>query len=91
MEIDTGASLSIMSEETLYSLWPPQSRPQLQLTTVKLHTYTKEPIKVLGTISVYVCYKEQKLSMPLLVVAGHGPSLLGRDWLAQLTLDWQEL
>ena len=51
--------------------------------------YTEEPIKVLGTITVYVCYKEQKL--PLLVVAGHGPSLLGRDWLAQLKLDWQEL
>ena len=29
--------------------------------------------------------------MPILVVAGHGLSLLGRDWLAQLTLDWQEL
>ena len=37
------------------------------------------------------CYKEQKRSMPLLVVIGHGPSLLGRDWLAQLKLDWQEL
>ena len=93
MEIDTGASLSIMSEKKYHSLWPLQSRPGLQPTTVKLHMYTKEPIRVLGTITVYtyVCYKEQKLSMPLLVVAGNGPSLLGRDWLAQLKLDWQEL
>ena len=91
MEIDTGASLSIMSEQTYHSLWPIQSRPELQPTTVKLHTYTKEPIKVLGIITVHVCYKEQNKSMPLLVVAGHGPSLLGRDWLAQLKLDWQEL
>ena len=91
MEIDTGASLSIMSEQTYHSLWQTQSRPELQPTTVKLHTYTKEPIKVLGIITVHVCYKEQNKSMPLLVVAGHGPSLLGRDWLAQLKLDWQEL
>ena len=91
MEIDTGASLSIMSEQTYHSLWQTQSRPDLQPTTVKLHTYTKEPIKVLGIITVHVCYKEQNKSMPLLVVAGHGPSLLGRDWLAQLKLDWQEL
>ena len=58
---------------------------------MKLHTYTKEPIKVLELITVHVCYKEQRKSMPLLVVAGHGPSLLGRDWLGQLKLDWQEL
>ena len=86
MKIDTGASLSIMSEETYHSLWLIQNCSQ---TTEKLHTYTKEPIKVLGIITVHV--KEQKLSMPLLVVAGYGPSLLERDWLARLKLDWQEL
>ena len=39
MEIDTGASLSIKSEETYYSLWPLQSGPELQPTTVKLHMH----------------------------------------------------
>ena len=91
MEIDTGASLSIMSEETYHSLWLIQSRPELQSNhneAAHLHQRTNQGT---GTITVHVCGKEQKLSMPLLVVAGYGPSLLGRDWLAQLKLDWQEL
>ena len=38
-----------------------------------------------------VTYKGQKKSLPLLVVGGEGPSLLGRDWLTELKLDWREL
>jgi len=55
------------------------------------HTYTKEAIKVLGSIEMEVTYKGQKKFMPLLVVAGEGSSLLGRDWLAKPKLDQQEL
>ena len=91
MEIDTGASLSIISEKTFYSLWPTQARPKLQASSVKLHTYTKEAIKVLGSIQVEVTYKTQVKALPLLVVAGEGPSLLGRNWLMELRLDWHEL
>ena len=91
MELDTGASLSIISEKTFCALWPLQARPKLQTSSVKLHTYTKEAIKVLGSITVKVAYKTQVKDLPLLVVAGEGPSLLGRNWLAVLKLDWHEL
>jgi len=91
MEIDTGASLSIISEKTFQSIWFPCTWPKLQNSRVKLHTYTEEALKVLGSIEVEVTYKEQRRSMPLLVVVGEGPSLLGRGWLAKLKLDWQEL
>ena len=91
MELDTGASLSIISEKTFCALWPLQARPKLQTSSVKLHTYTKEAIKVLGSITVKVAYKTQIKDLPLLVVAGEGPSLLGRNWLAVLKLDWHEL
>ena len=84
-----------MTEKTFCSLWPLQARSKLQTSSVKLHTYTKEAIRVLGSITVKVTYKTQAKDLPLLVVAGElsleGPNLLGRNWLAALKLDWHEL
>ena len=57
-------------------------------TSAQLRTYTGEPIKVLGGISVKVCHNGQEKCLPLVVVSGEGPSLLGRNWLDQLQLDW---
>lgn len=91
MEIDTGASLSIISEATYNSLWTADSKPPLKATNVKLHTYTKESLQVLGSIEIEVVYKEQKRNLPLLIVAGNGPNLMGRNWLMELKLEWQEL
>ena len=33
----------------------------------------------------------QKKVLPLVVVKGKGPPLLGRNWLAEVVLDWQTL
>ena len=38
-----------------------------------------------------VTYKTQAKTLPLLVVAGEGPSLIGKNWLTELKLDWHEL
>ena len=46
---------------------------------------------MLGSIEIEVMYKDQSKCLPLLVVGGNGPSLLGRNWLAELRLEWQEL
>ena len=42
---------------------------------------------MLGTVDVVVKYGDQTAILPLLVVKGEGPSLLGRNWLAALKLD----
>jgi len=57
----------------------------------KLQTYTGEQINVLGTISANVQFKAQQETLPLLVVEGDSPILLGQDWLLKIKLDWQEL
>ena len=36
-----------------------------------------------------VQHNGQDAKLSLLVVKGDGPSLLGRDWLRQLQIDWQ--
>ena len=52
MEVDIGASLSLISETTFKSLWDASAAPALQESTVRLRTYTGEEITVLGSIQV---------------------------------------
>jgi len=36
-------------------------------------------------------YQGQKKTIPLVVVAGRGPNLLGRNWLSEMRLDWKAI
>ena len=92
MEVDTGASVSLISENTFRSTWLAKKRPPLQPSSARLYTYSGELIEVLGSISVTVHYKDHaSKQQSLLVVSTDGPSLLGRDWLHAITLDWKRL
>ena len=91
MEVDTGATLSVISEQTFKTLFNTTSAPRLEASTAQLKTYTGEEIKVVGQTTVEVSYKDQVKKLGLLVVAGTGPSLLGRNWLSQLQLDWSQI
>ena len=86
MEDDTGAAMSLVSEKTYRSLFPECC---LQLSKACLRTYSGESIKVIGQVEVEVCYEEQRVKLPLLVVKGEGPSLFGQDWLTKIRLDWR--
>ena len=88
MEIDTGASLSIVSAETQQQLWPDRC---LEPTKARVRTYTGEELQVLGRMQVQVQHGCHEAKLPLLVVEGKGPSLLGRDWLAEFRLDWHRI
>ena len=91
MEVDTGASASVISEETYGRLWKREDAPPLRPTAVLLRTYAGEKLALLGSITVDVQYQEQRRTLSLLVVAGSGPTLLGGDWLLQIQLDWTNL
>ena len=86
MELDTGATVSIMSQQKFASLFPSTQIPRSKVT---LQTYTGEPMKVLGEVPVQVTYQQQPTQdLQLVVVEGNGPSLLGRNWLHHIKLDW---
>ena len=88
MELDTGASVSLISAKTFATL---QSSRQLQKSNTVLRTYSGEQIRVVGNIDVSVKYNTQVVTLPLLVIEGEGPSLLGRNWLKHIKLDWKNI
>ena len=85
MELDTGAGVSLVSEETYQRYWPGRA---LQHSTVRLRTYTGESLEVLGEMEVKVVHENQMMTLPLVVVKGSGPSLIGRNWMTQLSVEW---
>ena len=87
MEIDTGAAVSIVSEDTVNSSPFLKCLP-LQQTDVRLRTYTGQPVSVLGQLLVKVQHDEAQETIPLQVVKGGGTTLLGRDWLQKFQLHW---
>ncbi|XP_041823137.1 uncharacterized protein K02A2.6-like [Melanotaenia boesemani] len=90
-EIDTGCSVSVMNETKFKGMWKEHKRPQLRGTKITLRSYTGEEMKVVGVADVEVTYAQQVKILPLVVVKGTGPSLLGRAWLKTLKLKWDEI
>ena len=83
MELDTGAEVSIISEESRKVKFPEE---ELRPSDLKLKTYTNEPIKGAGTLEVKVQYENQFKELVLVVTAGNGQSLLGRNWLSHINV-----
>ena len=85
MEVDTGADISIISEDTWKTLFPAQ---KVYKSDLILKTNTGKPI---GQLRVRVQYSDQFAKLILVVVEGSGPSLLGHNWLKYLQLDWSTI
>ena len=88
MEVDTGASLTGISEATIRATYGEQATPPRN-SQVKLKIYTGDEIPVFGMVEVNVQHNGQSKQLPLNVTRGEGPSLLGRNWLGELRIDWR--
>ena len=88
MEVDTGAALSVISEVTFKNNF---SFVKLDHCNIVLSTYTGQKLSVLGKFGTKVEYESKQYQLPLIVVKGNGPSLLGRNWLEHIKLNWVKI
>ena len=84
MEVDTGAAVSIVPETVSQKVCPKLSPSP---TNVVLQTYTGDPIPLVGKVMVELWYTVR--AVPLVHCKGKWASLLRREWLRKLTLDWK--
>ena len=45
----------------------------------------------MGSTDVNVVYQGQTATLPMVVVKGDGPTLLRRNWLTNITLNWESI
>ena len=88
MEVDTGAAVSLISTTTRAKYFPMST---LEKTSSILTTYTGNQIPVVGLMKVQVRYGEQNAELSLYVVKGQGASLMGRDWIRKIRLNWKSI
>ena len=81
MEVDTGASLSILCSNTYELIAQQYDIGALEESTATLKTYTGGTIPVLGKVKVAMSCNNHDANLYVHVVQGSGPDLMGRDWL----------
>ena len=64
---------------------------KLRVSGLVLKTYINEPMQVRGTLNVPVQYESPLKKLVLVVIAGNGPSLFGRNRLNHISLNWRKI
>ena len=89
MELDTGSARSLISKTEFDSL---NTGVPVEKTKVRLQSFTGEQIAIAGEAHVQVEHNGQSARLQLVVVSdSSAPSLLGRDWLEVIRLDWHKI
>ena len=88
MEVDSGAAVTVIGEQTMKSL---NNRSKISPCNLVLKTYTGESITPVGSILCVVEYENQRKELPVIVTPGDGPCLMGRNWLRDIKINWTEL
>ena len=71
MEVDTGASLTVISKSIFGQIQEGNKNLSLQPTSVKFHTFTGEFVPALRQVNVFVKCKDRKINSLSFVVSGN--------------------
>ena len=80
-----------MSERTYDGLINAGLDVPLENSTTALKTYSCESLLEVGRLMVDAKVDQQVCKLPMMIIKGVGPTLLGRDWLSKLKLDWSKI
>ncbi|GFV12572.1 retrovirus-related Pol polyprotein from transposon 412 [Trichonephila clavipes] len=80
----TNAILEVLVAETNGKI----SNKQIKPTNIVFKTYKGDSIIPLGYVTVRVQYKNQKVNLNLYIVKENLDTILGREWLYKIHLDW---
>ncbi|GBM53260.1 Uncharacterized protein K02A2.6, partial [Araneus ventricosus] len=67
------------------------SKKQIQPTSVVFKTYKGDSLIPIGYVTVKVGYRNQILNLNLYIVKENLDTILGREWLYKINLDWQAI
>ncbi|XP_028660385.2 uncharacterized protein K02A2.6-like [Erpetoichthys calabaricus] len=88
MEVDTGAAVSLISEKLFKKKL---NHLPLKHPRIIIKTYTGESVPMLGKTKVQVELNGQRTKLPVYIVKGDYPALMGRSWLEKVQLDWTKV
>ncbi|XP_055850659.1 uncharacterized protein K02A2.6-like [Episyrphus balteatus] len=86
-EVDSGAACTVISEVTWNRI--NHENKLLIPSTITLQTWSKEKLRILGSSLVNIKYNNKDYKLPVVVVAGGGRCLMGRDWFPILGISVQ--
>nr|CAH7743181.1 unnamed protein product [Callosobruchus chinensis] len=88
MEVDSGAPVSLINDATYKKLFP---KFKIQNIRLKLVSYCKTRLNIIGFIHVPVTYNRFKGYLNLYIVQGDRNPLLGREWIRTLHINLGDL
>ena len=90
-QLDTDAFLTVLDTKTFGIIRNVPKEMKMTDSSVKFKTYSGKTIKTLGKALIPVRYKSQIFMLLLYIIEWEKPNLLGRDWLSNLQLNWNDL